>query len=341
MRTSVARFASGLAALALQLLAIERSLGETVAKREYFTNFPNFAKLCTAFVAGYEPAPGGTPLRQPVLGRSAGDCEPDRRPVVFSVTHENAQNSHAGARNYDKNIASYMSDLDLDHDLGRWIDIGAGRDDPSAISILIDTINFNEVNVTGWPIRYGHMFAAFNDRLLNGATIDKEIIVELDVRIRKSELGARAYNGYSGNRVIIGAVGSWIEPAPRTNSIHFFETDLVQTDGYSASYGDPDYPLCKDTSYDRCFYSREGRYAEGREVRYDRFFKKSAVPANTEEWTHLRIPLSQAIRKLHWVAPPSQWRDAKITGVYVGIESQGAALTALQVRSYNVYAEKP
>lgn len=341
MRTAVARFALGLAVLALQLLPVEHSLGETTAKREYLTNFPNFERLCTAFVAGYVPTQGSKPSRQSVLGRSVGDCPIGRRPVVLSVTHENAQNSHAGARNYDKNIASYMSDLDLDSDLGRWIDIGADKDDPTTISILIDTINFDKVNVTGWSIRYGHLFAAFNDRLLSGATIDREIIIELDVRIRRLQLGTKAYGGYSGNRVTIGAVASWIEPAPRTNSIHFFETDLVQTDGYSASYGDPDYPLCKDTSYDRCFYSRDGKYAEGREVRYDRFFQMSAVSANTEGWTHLRIPLSQAIRRLRWVAPPALWSEARITGVYVGIESQGAALTALEVRNYNVYAEKP
>ena len=77
--------------------------------------------------------------------------------------------------------------------------------------------------MTGWPIRYGHLFAAFNDRLLNGATIDKEIVIELDVRIRKSQLGAKAHHDYSGNRVMIGAVGNWVEPYPRTNSIHFFE----------------------------------------------------------------------------------------------------------------------
>jgi len=341
MRTSIARFAWGLAALALQILSIGRSLGETAAKRESLTNFPNFERLCTAFVAGYEPTQGSKPLRQPVLGRSAGDCRPDRRPVVLSVTHENAQNSHAGARNYDKDIGSYMSDLDLDNDLGRWIDIAADRDDPRTISVSIDTINFNKVNVTGWPIQYGHMFAAFNDRLLNGATIDKDIIIELDVRIRKSQLDARAYGGYSGNRVIIGAVGNWSEPLPRTNSVHFFEIDLMQTEGYSESYGDPDYPLCKDTPYDRCFYSREGKYAEGREVRYDLFFEGSPVPTNTEGWTHLRIPLSQTIRRLRWVAPPAQWSDARITGVYVGIESQGKALTALEVRNYNVYSEKP
>src|SRR4051794_2025029 len=114
MRTSVARFALGLAVLALLLLPIGHSLGETAEKREYLTNFPNFEKLCTAFVAGYVPTSGNKALRQPVLGRFAGDCLADRRPVVLSVTHENTQNSHAGARNYDKDIASYMSDLDLD-----------------------------------------------------------------------------------------------------------------------------------------------------------------------------------------------------------------------------------
>jgi len=340
MRTSVAPFVAGLAALALQLFAVQPSLAESSAKREYLTNFPNFERLCTAFVAGYEQKPDSGPLLLPALGHSAGDCSADRRPLVLSVTHENAQNSHANAANYDKNISSYMSDLDLGSDLGHWVNIGPSKDDPKAISILIDTINFDKINVTGWPIQYGHMFAALNDRLLDGATIDKDIIVEFDIRIRRSQLRSEGYRGYSGNRIIVGAVGNWREPHPRTNRVHFFETDLVQSEGYSASYGDPDYPLCKDITYDRCFYSREGKYAEGREVRYDTFFQKSAVSANMEDWTHLRIPLSQAIRKLRWVAPPSQWNEARISGVYVGLESQGAALTALEIRHYNVYAEK-
>src|SRR3954454_18308428 len=106
MRSSVARFALGLAALAQFLLPVAHSLGGMAAKREYLTNFPNFEKLCTAFVAEHVPTSGSKALQQPVLGRLAGDCLPDRRPVVLSVTHENKQNSHAGARNYDKDTAS-------------------------------------------------------------------------------------------------------------------------------------------------------------------------------------------------------------------------------------------
>jgi hypothetical protein len=321
------------------LLLAVRSSAETV-DREYLTNFPNFEKLCTAFVTGYVSRPETGSLRGPVLGRFAGDCSGARRPVVLSVTHENTRNSHLDAANYDKNITSYMNDLDLDSDIGRWVDIGTGKDRPGSISVLVDTINFKKINVTGWPIQYGHMFAAFNDRLLPGATLDKEIIVEFDVRIRKSEFRPQEYRGYSGSRVIVGAVGNWIEPNPRTNKTHFFETDLIQSEGYSKSYGDRDYALCKDIVYDRCFYSQEGKYAEGREVRYNSFFGEPPVSGNTEDWTHVRIPLSRAVRRLRWVAPPSLWNEAMISGVYVGIESQGASLTALEVKNYNVYAEK-
>jgi hypothetical protein len=339
MRTSGATLVLGLAGAVCPLAAIQPSFAQTSTGRENLTNFPNFDGLCTAFVTGYETKLNSGQLRLPVLGRYKGNCSADRRPIVLSVTHENTHNSHADAANYDRSIASYMSDVDLDNDLGRWVDIHPSKDE-NAISILIDTVNFRKINVTGWPIRYGHVFAAFNDRLLEEATVDKNIILEFDIRIRRSQLHSAEYGGYSGNRVIVGAVGNWIELPPRTNRIHFFEADLIQSEGYSASYGDPDFPLCKDITYDRCFYDPKGTYAEGREVRYAAFFQKPPVPTNTEGWTHLRISLSQAIRRLRWIAPPSQWGEAKISGVYLGIESQGAALTAVDVRNYNVYAEE-
>jgi hypothetical protein len=339
IRTLVVLLFLGLAGTVLCFMAVRVSSAKASTGWETLTNYPNFERLCTAFVTSYEAMPGGAGARLPVLGRHKGNCSADRRPIVLSVTHENAHNSHADAANYDRSIASYMSDLHLDQDLGRWVDIGmSGNSD--TISILIDTVNFEKINVTGWPIQYGHMFAAFNDHLREGATADQEIVLELDVRVWRSQVHAKAYQGYSGNRVIVGAVGNWTEPPPRTNRIHFFETDLIQSHGYSASYHDPDYPLCKDVNYDRCFYNPEGKFAEGREVGYAAFFRQPPVPANTESWTHLRIPLSQAIRRLRWAAPPAQWGDARISGVYIGVESQGAAVTAIDVRNYNVFAEK-
>lgn len=336
MRSRVTRLIPVLAGAVLHL-PFGWSWAQSATGREILTNFPGFDRLCTAYITAYEAKPESGPARQPVLGRFDGDCSPDRRPIILSVTHENAHNSHAGAANHDKNIASYMGDLDLGDDLGRWIDLRMGQQRDS-IAIDLDTINFNKINVTGWPIQYGHMFAAFNDRLLDGATLDKDIIVDFDVRIRKSLTDQTAYRGYSGNRIIVGAVNTWTEPAPRTNKIHFFETDLAQSDGYSASYGDPAYPLCRDVPYDRCFYDPQARYAEGREVRYAPFFRQPEIPTNTDGWTHLRIPLSQAIRQLRWASPPARWGDARVSGIYIGVESQGATITAIEVRRYNVYA---
>lgn len=338
MRASVASILPGLLGAVFCVMSDRAPCSEAAAEREILTDYPNFERLCTAFVTGYRAKPDSTPKLLPVLGQYRGECVKDRRPIVLSVTHENAHDSHSNAANYDKDIASYMSDLDLGQDLGRWIDIGMSQD-KDAISILIDTVNFSKMNVTGWQIQYGHMFAAMNDRLREGATIDREIVLECDIRIRRSQVNTRDYQGYSGNRVMIGAVGNWSEPPPRTNRVHFFETDLVQSDGYSASYGDPESASCKDITYDRCFYSLDGRYAEGREVRYATFFAQMPVPANTENWTHLRIPLSKAIRRLRWLAPPAQWADARISGVYIGIESQGTAITTIDMRNYTVYAE--
>jgi hypothetical protein len=317
-------------------LPVDWSWAQPAASSESLTNFLDFKRLCTAFVMGYEAKPERGPARQPVLGHFDGDCSSDRRPIVLSVTHENERNSHANAANYDKNIASYMSDLELDGDLGHWVDLRKGLQGDS-IAMLVDTAHFTKVNVTGWPIQYGHMFAAFNDRLRDGATLDKDIVVEFEIRIGESSTGSAVYRGYSGNRIMVGAVGIWAEPPPRANRTHFFEMDLVQSGGYSASYGDPAYPLCQDIAYDRCFYDPQARYAEGREVRYASFLRQPPLPTNTNGWTHLRIPLSEAIRRLRWVAPPAQWEEGRISGLYIGVESQGAAVTAIEVRHYNVY----
>src|SRR5262249_14681580 len=140
--------------------------------------------------------------------------------------------------------------------------------------------------------------------------------------------------GYSGARVMVGTRIIWAEATPRTNRSHFTEINLLELPGYSASYGDPDRPLCRDLHYDRCFYDPEGQHAEGREFRA----VQQLFPAAANEWVHVQIPLSHVIRKLGWVSPPREWHRATLVGLYFGIESTGASRTETRFRNYQVYA---
>jgi hypothetical protein len=118
------------------------------------------------------------------------------------------------------------------------------------------------------------------------------------------------------------------------------EIDLLQSDKYSASYHDPERPLCKDISYDRCFYSTDGQYAEGREIAYQVVGGNSSIPVNTSQWVHIKIPVSVILRELHWVSPPGSWDSATMSGLYIGIESKGFTQSAIEVRNYEVYIEQ-
>jgi hypothetical protein len=232
-----------------------------------------------------------------------------------------------------------MGDLDASADLGTWVDFRLSGTDPARImSIRLDTINYRKTNVTGWPLQYGHLFAALNDLTVK-ADLDKDVVVEFDIRVRASEVQANTYEGYSGRRVMIGTVGKWQEAFPRANGSHFMEVDLVESDGFAASYKDPRYRLCGDLNYDRCFYSAEGNYPEGREIRFQSHLGGVPIPLNTMNWTHVRVQLSDAIRRLPWVSRPGTWAEASLSGLYVGIESAGATRTWIEIRNYQIYVE--
>jgi hypothetical protein len=323
----------------------ERYLGQTKdaaitdGHRTPITSYSNFADdACTAFVVGYTESSSAPKVLSPTLGHYHGQCNEEHKPILFSVTHENEQNSHRGAANFDPRISAYMADLDYNADLGNWVDFGFGATDGRRVlSIRLDTLNYRKVNVTGWPLQFGHLFASFSDRTVD-ASLDKGVFVEFDLRVRALE-GSPSDGLYSGQRVMVGTVGKWTEAPPRTNKSHFFEVDLFQSDGYSASYKEPQAKLCNDVHYDRCFYSVDGTYAEGREIRYQTQSDASRIRLNTIEWTHIRIPLSDAIRKLRWVSGPGTWSDGRLSGLYVGIESTGATRTWIEIRNYRVYIE--
>ncbi|MGC2414660.1 MAG: hypothetical protein WA459_18440 [Stellaceae bacterium] len=273
-------------------------------------------------------------MRFPTFGRHQGDCSGKRAPLVVSVTHENAANSHSGAANYDPNNASYMADFDYDADFGRWLKLDL-IGTPPALAMSLDTVNFKKVNVTGWPLRYGHLFFGLNDGTVSTA-LDKPVSVEFDIRIPVADVRPGLYAGYSGRRVMLGALADWVEAAPRANRSHYFEIDLVQSNGYSQSYGDPIRPLCNDAAYDRCFYAPNGEHAEGREVRYQ--LQPYGEPLSGDGWMHIRIPIADAIRALHWVSPPAAWSAATLKGLYLAIESEGATQTSIEIKNYHVEA---
>ena len=301
------------------------------------TAYPDFKNVCSAFVVGYRNVDG---LRLfPKLGNFAGDCQNDSQPIVFGVTQENSRNNHTGSANFDPNIVAYMGDLDVATDVGRWIGAAFEHDSGGAVLTLsLDTVNYRQTNVTGWPLQFGHLFLGANDRSVKG-TLDLDIAIDADLRIGKDLVRPALYpGGYSGHRAMIGARLDWSEDAPRTNKVHYLEIDLTQSPGYAASYHEPRHPLCQDARYDRCFYSEDGRYAEGREVNYGTFLSNEAIPVNASRWTHIHIPLSRIYRKLGWVSPPKSWSAGTLSGLYVGLESEGAAQEAIELRNYRVYS---
>jgi hypothetical protein len=305
-------------------------------ERTSLTAYPRFENACIDVTDGYEKQPGQSEKLVPVFRPYQGTCGAGRKskPMVFGVTHENDHNNHNGAANYSQNISAYMGDFDPKTDLGQWLDLQlVNTGGPPSIKLKLDTADFKKTNVTGWPIQFGHMFIGLNDGTVTTA-LDQPVYVEFEIKIETKLISQRA--GYSGRRVMVGAIGSWDEAPPRTNRQHFLEVDLVQSEGYSASYNEQFKPLCHDMPYDRCFYSN-GPYAEGREVRYETALRQPHVPDTTRGWVRIRIPLSELFRRMKWVSPPSEWTKAQLAGLYIGIESTGETATQIEVQNYEVY----
>jgi len=304
------------------------------------TRYPFFNNVCSAFVVGFETISGGGVSLYPKLGNFQGDCADRSAPILFSVTQENLLNSHAGAANYDPNILSYMADYNsLATDLGRWFNMGFyGPSLDNSMGMSLDTVNYTETNITGWPLQYGHLFFGLND------------LSEFDIRIRSAQVQPQLYQNlcrmiednnlcdYSGHRLMVGAVFNWNEPS-RENTTHAFEANLNQTEGYSTLYGDPDYEICHSAVYDRCWYDPTGDNSEGREITLTNYVPTApTIPENSNEWTHVAIPLSTLVKGFTWAFPPSSWSQAKLGGIYIGMESMGATRYWIELKNYQVTA---
>ena len=72
----------------------------------------------------------------------------------FSVTHERANNTHLGDKNYRENIGAYMADYSQP-DIGQWIkkQTAVGLDKSRSFSLVIDTINYRATTPTGAQLR--------------------------------------------------------------------------------------------------------------------------------------------------------------------------------------------
>jgi hypothetical protein len=277
---------------------------------------------CILIANGYQAGQAGRLYTS--FRHGLGQCGGKARHLRFGVTQENDQNSHRGSRNFDSRIVTYMTDYDYSRDFGKWVDVGFSN---GVLSLKLNTTSETKINVTGWPLQFGHLFARVRDTLC--AAIDRDIHISFDMRLSASTVGRSAASRYSGRRVVVGARVDWRETPPRSNVAHFVEFDLSQSPGYTANYHETAYPACRDRTYDRCYYDPHGKYSEGREVR--------AVPElSAGEWTHYDLPLSTLTKSLGWVSAPSDWGEAKVQAIYIGIESVGATNTGFDLRNYHV-----
>src|SRR5438128_11647613 len=75
--------------------------------RPGITIHPEFQDACLSFAA--RPDIGRVLIQQ--SGTTAHRCDDAHDPLVVSITHENEQNNHKGAANYDPAITSYTRDF--------------------------------------------------------------------------------------------------------------------------------------------------------------------------------------------------------------------------------------
>jgi hypothetical protein len=294
--------------------------------------------FCMTLAAGLERHSPEDPRLYPKWEGPYGDnCSTLSATLKLSVTHENSENTHKGSRNYDSNVVAYMADFDSKKDLGRWLRADIRREGgTSIVSLGLDTLTFDEVNtVTGWPLRFGHLFAGLNDGTVS-FSLDRDAAVDFDIRVSTAAVSQASPPAYSGRRVLVGAVAGWNEAPPRTNTAHFLEVDLIMSDGYARAYNEKARRGCDDLDYDRCFFDENGRYAEGREIGLQKILHGPKLTPGPKTWTHIHIPIGATYRALPWISKPNLWASAKVTGVYLGIESVGATDTQVEIKNYHV-----
>jgi hypothetical protein len=302
------------------------------------TSIGKAGAVCMTIAAGLDRHSHEDPRLYPKWAGLYGEnCSSLSSALKLSVTHENSENTHKGSRNYDPNVVAYMADFDSERDFGRWLRAGIRREsNESIVSLGLDTLTFDEVNtITGWPLRFGHLFVGLNDGTVS-FDLDRDAAVDFDIRVMATAASGTSPPAYSGRRVVVGAVARWNEAPPRANTAHFLEADLMISDGYTRSYNEKSRRGCDDRDYDRCFYDEGGRYAEGREISLQKILNGPKLASDSQTWTHIHIPIGATYRLLPWISKPNSWASAKVTGMYIGIESTGATNTQIEIKNYRV-----
>lgn len=289
------------------------------------------SELCHRWVDGNDS--NGIPTWAPLKGQ----CSQPQDALFFSVTHENQCNTHLACKdypndlNYKENIHAYMSDYNP-QDIGTWIKYSAiGNKIQNHIQLSIDTINYSDmINRTGRPVSDGYMFFGFAELGLNNiANLSDELIIEFEYKIHISELNS---DQKSGNRLMLGAALIWDEPK-RTNKSHYFEINLFKTDGYHSLHFDPN-QCTKDATYDHCYYDSNGKWAEGKYVStYTALgFNTPTIPDN--EWRRVEVDIFKLVRRFDWHHKPVDWKEARLDGIYMGVESRDKSLIYVSLRNF-------
>ena len=169
----------GTALLGCGVLIVAATADPLKQMRVELTRYSHLNHLCWSFSKGkHVTEPGEQP-------RHSGQdlCSPAQKPIVFSVTHENDRNNHLGSANYDPRITSYMHDFDERKDFGTWFGFNLYKDGKANIlEEQLNTVDFDTINVTGWRLRFGHLFFAFNDLTVSHPLVDR-IFVEFDIKL--------------------------------------------------------------------------------------------------------------------------------------------------------------
>ena len=303
------------------------------------TAYPGFKNVCDAIVTGNQnvaPPARAYPLWEHFSTRCTQTSR--QRPILFSLTQER-DGSHNGAANNIPNAGAYMGDFTYATDFGKWLNYNFNLSTTTPfLGMSFDTVNFRGTTATGWGLTEGNIFYGFNDMSLVQTTIDKDIILEFDLRVRGNEVGAPFFTGYSGHIISVGGLVKWTEGSNRANVDHYFSVTLEQSPNYFASLHRVDQSRCHDTTYNTCWYDESGVWSEGRDIAYNRYVVP-AVSFPQDSWTHVRIPISEMVRSLGWVSPPASWSQAQLNAITWGMESTGATRYWIEVKNYQVYTQ--
>lgn len=321
------------AAKLIGLAAALAAVGFSAAAQQLIvpiTAYPHFSNPCFA----YTTSSGSSPVQSRAIGSLVGPCSGGSGVILFSVTQEDDFGNHDASINFKRNQSKYMADYLFPQMLGTTLNMHGG--DGQVVLSFDTTANPKKLNpVTGWPVAFGYTFVGANDITTPPtATLDKNIYLKFRVQVPRAVVGSE-WSGFSGFRIFVGGELDWPEGlnpdgSRRTNRSHYIEIVLGDVPGYGARLrGREGTPGCTDAPYYNCFFDAQGRYAEGRYVT-GTYLGLPPLSLGTDAVVDIAIPLSETVRSLAWISPPTDWRLARIGGFYLAIEGTGqAAVTAV------------